>query len=248
MEYNIKPTKPPRQEGGFPQTIPQLIQKYKLDSMWEEITKTVKDIIQQELGQKALKGTSLTVKGIDGEEGFIQVLDKEDKPIVEINNNGVEVGEGKTITEGGNEVNKSVEWEDVQNKPKTFPPSEHNHDDKYYTKNQIESTLKTINDNIGYSKETVTLNGIRFLCKKFGKIVTIQNLDQISFSGDAQNRYYDTIPETYRPTTRVYKPDYCNDGYAISVNVLTNGRIEISPSVYTKDYFLYPGYTIMFIQ
>ncbi len=138
MEYNIKPTKPPRQEGGFPQTIPQLIQKYKLDSMWEEITKTVKDIIQQELGQKALKGTSLTVKGTDGEEGFIQVLDKEDKPIVEINNSGVEVGEGKTITEGGSEVSKSVEWEDVKNKPNVFKPETHTH-----TKSEISDFAHT---------------------------------------------------------------------------------------------------------
>lgn len=183
MEYNIKPTKPPRQEGGFPQTIPQLIQKYKLDSMWEEITKTVKDIIQQELGQKALKGTSLTVKGVDGEEGYIQVLDQEDKPIVEINNSGVEVGEGKTITEGGSEVSKSVEWEDVQNKPETFTPSEHNHDSSYYQKKELDQKISSIKwKNIQDKPEWMEYANIYVYEADISKIVVSFPDDEIRWS------------------------------------------------------------------
>ena len=124
MEYDVKSKNLTRQEKGFPQTIPQLIQKYKLDALWENIEKLIKDIIQQELGQKAIKGTSLTIKGIEGKEGFIQVLDSEEKPVVEINNKGVEVGEGKTIIEGGNEINKSIKWEDILEKPNLFTPDD----------------------------------------------------------------------------------------------------------------------------
>ena len=35
MEFSIKPTKTSRQDGMLPQTIEQLIKKYKLDSMWK---------------------------------------------------------------------------------------------------------------------------------------------------------------------------------------------------------------------
>lgn len=35
----------------------------------------------------------------------------------------------------------SVDWTGVTNKPETFTPSEHNHNDAYYTKEEIDTTL-----------------------------------------------------------------------------------------------------------
>lgn len=50
MEFDIKPNKPTRQDSMMPQTIEQLIKKYKLDSMWENIQKIVEEVIEQNSG------------------------------------------------------------------------------------------------------------------------------------------------------------------------------------------------------
>lgn len=50
MNYNIKPKDLSRQERGLPQTISQLIQKYKLDAIWENIEKIVQEVIEQNSG------------------------------------------------------------------------------------------------------------------------------------------------------------------------------------------------------
>ena len=41
-------------------------------------------------------------------------------------------------TEGGGGVADKVAWEYVTDKPTMFPPSEHNHDERYYTKTEID--------------------------------------------------------------------------------------------------------------
>lgn len=35
----------------------------------------------------------------------------------------------------------SVDWSDIQNKPSDYPPSTHNHDDRYYTESEIDTAL-----------------------------------------------------------------------------------------------------------
>src|SRR5690625_6041822 len=42
-------------------------------------------------------------------------------------------------TEGGGGVADEVAWENVTDKPSSFPPTEHNHDDRYYTKAEIDT-------------------------------------------------------------------------------------------------------------
>src|SRR5690625_7972762 len=39
---------------------------------------------------------------------------------------------------GGEEFDGTVLWGNITNKPQTYPPSEHNHDDRYYTKERSE--------------------------------------------------------------------------------------------------------------
>ena len=42
----------------------------------------------------------------------------------------------------------SVEWTGVKNKPTTYPPSTHNHDDRYYTETEINDKLDSINSEL----------------------------------------------------------------------------------------------------
>src|SRR5690625_992949 len=46
---------------------------------------------------------------------------------------------------GGGEAD-SVEWGNVSNKPQTFPPSEHNHDDRYCTKEESEERVNFVQE------------------------------------------------------------------------------------------------------
>lgn len=39
------------------------------------------------------------------------------------------------------DVANSVDWDDVDNKPSTFAPSAHNHDDRYYTETEVDGLL-----------------------------------------------------------------------------------------------------------
>lgn len=42
----------------------------------------------------------------------------------------------------------SVEWTGVKNKPTTYPPSTHNHDDRYYTETEIDTKVNSIDDRL----------------------------------------------------------------------------------------------------
>src|SRR5690625_5294430 len=42
---------------------------------------------------------------------------------------------------GGGGVADEVAWENVTNKPDLFPPTEHNHDDRYNTKEQVSAEI-----------------------------------------------------------------------------------------------------------
>src|SRR5690625_3460139 len=44
-------------------------------------------------------------------------------------------------TEGGGGVADEVDWENVTDKPSSFPPTEHNHDDRYNTKEEVSAEI-----------------------------------------------------------------------------------------------------------
>lgn len=48
---------------------------------------------------------------------------------------------GKANTAGTADVANSVEWNNVKNKPSTYAPSSHTHDDRYYTETEINNKL-----------------------------------------------------------------------------------------------------------
>lgn len=48
---------------------------------------------------------------------------------------------GKATSAGTADVANSVDWSKVQNKPSSYPPASHTHDDRYYTEGEINSKL-----------------------------------------------------------------------------------------------------------
>lgn len=53
-------------------------------------------------------------------------------------------------------------WEDIDGKPESFPPSEHNHDDRYYTEQEIDSQIQNLRNEIPSLTENIvgiTVNG-----------------------------------------------------------------------------------------
>ena len=82
MDFDIKPNKPTRQDSMMPQTLEQLIKKYKLDSMWDEIQKLVSELLQHAdfiragtLTGDRIKGGTLTLGGENNVNGELKVLD-----------------------------------------------------------------------------------------------------------------------------------------------------------------------------
>lgn len=51
----------------------------------------------------------------------------------------------------------SVSWNDVTDKPSTFPPSTHTHDDRYYTESEVNTALSAKADKTAAVGTTITL-------------------------------------------------------------------------------------------
>lgn len=47
-------------------------------------------------------------------------------------------------------------WEDIDGKPESFPPSEHNHDGRYYTEQEIDSQIQNLRNEIPSLTENIT--------------------------------------------------------------------------------------------
>lgn len=95
MEYDVKPKILIRQEKGFPQTISQLIQKYKLDALWENIEKIVKEVIEQNSGYVVKRDGVMYIADTNILEEAKVVL-RIGKNFLDISNNGFE-GDYQTI-------------------------------------------------------------------------------------------------------------------------------------------------------
>lgn len=84
-----------------------------------------------------------------------QYSDLEGKPTIPIVNNATLTIKQGGVTKGTFTANASisktieldgggggsVSWDDIEDKPATFPPSAHNHDDRYYTEAEVDSLL-----------------------------------------------------------------------------------------------------------
>lgn len=79
-------------------------------------------------------------------------------------------------SEGGGGVADEVAWENVTDKPTSFPPTEHSHDDRYYTKNEIDepSFFRSRIDNV-----TIALAGSELKVKNVdGLTVGIADINE----------------------------------------------------------------------
>src|SRR5690625_634376 len=79
-------------------------------------------------------------------------------------------------SEGSGGVADEVAWENVTDKPSSFPPAEHNHDDRYYTKNEIDvpSFFRTRIDNV-----TIELAGHELKVKNVdGLTIGVSNINE----------------------------------------------------------------------
>ena len=41
----------------------------------------------------------------------------------------------------GDDIGSEPDWDDIRNKPETFPPEDHDHDDRYYTEEEVDTML-----------------------------------------------------------------------------------------------------------
>lgn len=53
---------------------------------------------------------------------------------------------------GGGEFDGTVDWNNVTNKPSTYAPSTHNHDERYYRKEEIDGSINTLANSLGTVK------------------------------------------------------------------------------------------------
>lgn len=62
-----------------------------------------------------------------------------------------------------NKINSSVDWSDIQNKPSDYPPSTHNHDDRYYTESEVDTALNNKQDTLVSGTSIKTINNTSLL-------------------------------------------------------------------------------------
>ena len=59
--------------------------------------------------------------------------------------------------QNGNISSHSHAWSSITGKPGTFPPSEHNHDRRYYTKTEVNNLLTSLITTKRYSYDNITV-------------------------------------------------------------------------------------------
>ena len=75
-----------------------------------------------------------------------------------INNQSL-LGSGNITIQGGG----SVDWSDIENKPSDYPPSSHNHDDRYYTESEVNTALNSKQNTLISGTNIKTINNISLL-------------------------------------------------------------------------------------
>lgn len=131
---------------------------------------------------------------------------------------------GQSITNGGNIVIQggASTWDEVSGKPATFPPSAHNHDDRYYTTTQIDSSLSQKQNELVSGENIKTINGNSILGS--GNI-TIQGGG--SGGDDCVNkRDYD---ESYIDSLEIHEGNFSSSG---AFRYASNTFIRIVPIEY----------------
>ena len=128
-------------------------------------------------------------------------------------------------TTGGGGSAERVDWANVYNKPATFPPSAHNHDDKYYTKNEVDTNLA---EKAGTAVATTSAAGLMSAADK----TKLDGLSQISITVDEALSTTSTNPAQNKVITAALNnkaPQYQYSTTDLTPNVssLDTGKIYV---------------------
>lgn len=154
----------------------------------------------------------------------------------------------------------SVDWSDIENKPSDYPPSSHNHDDRYYTESEVDTALngkqatlvsgtniKTINNNSLLGSGNISIQGGGSVTVDSALSTTSENPVQNKVITGALNSKADTSSLSTVATSGSYndlsnKPniptaisDLTNDSDFIETSS-TTGLIKNDGSIDTNTY------------
>lgn len=128
-------------------------------------------------------------------------------------------------TTGGGGSAERVDWANVYNKPDTFPPSAHNHDDRYYTESEVDTKLAA---KAGTAVATTSADGLMSAADK----TKLDGLSQISITVDDALSTTSTNPAQNKVITAALNnkaPQYQYSTTDLTPNVssLDTGKIYV---------------------
>ena len=157
-------------------------------------------------------------------------------------------------------VGGSVDWSDIENKPSDYPPSTHNHDDRYYTESEVDTALngkqatlvsgtniKTINNTSLLGSGNISIQGGGSVTVDSALSTTSENPVQNKVITGALNNKADTSSLSTVATSGSYsdlsnKPSIpssssdLSDGSNIVKKSSTTGLIKNDGSIDTNTY------------